>query len=95
MAIAPNWPLRTFPTIVARSAFSAAADLGEVAVAVGRGGALGRRTGFLAAFRAGFLAARLRAEVVCFFLVVVCEVDSIGATARAARRMTVRALSLR
>jgi hypothetical protein len=95
MAIAPNWPLLTFPTIDPRSALSAAADLGEVAVAVGRGGAAGRRAGFFAAFRVGFFAARFRAEVVCFFLVAVCEVDSIGATASAASRITARALSLR
>ena len=97
MAIAPNCPLRTFPTIDPRSALSAAADRGDVAVAVGTAGAA-RRTGLRVAFRvgffAGFFAGRLRAVVVCFFAVV-CDVESIGATASVVSRITARALSLR
>jgi hypothetical protein len=73
------------------SLLSAAALRGDVATTAGMAGAAALRTGL----RTGFLrvAAFLRAEELCF-LRVVCGIDSIGATASAARRTTVKALSL-
>ena len=77
----------------AMSALSAPAVRGEVETTAGCTGAAGRRVD-LVVFRAGFFAGRLRADEVCFFLVV-CEVDSIGAIASVASRITARVLSLK
>jgi hypothetical protein len=63
---------------------------GEVALTAGTAGAA-RRTGLFAAF---LVARRLLADDVCFFRVV-WDVESIGANANVARRITAKALSLR
>lgn len=75
------------------SALSAPALRGAVAAIAGTAGAAGRRAD-LVFFRAGFFAGRFRDDEVCFFLLV-CELESIGAIARAASRITAKALSFR
>ena len=75
------------------SALRAPALLGDVASTAGCLGAAGRRAD-LVVFRAGFFVDRFFADEVCFFRVV-CEVESIGATASAASRITASVLRLR
>jgi len=91
----PNWPLLTRETMEPMSALSAPALRGDVATTAGTAGAAALRAGLRAGLRTGFfrVAAFLRVEELCF-LRVVCGIDSIGATASAARRTTAKALSL-
>src|SRR5512140_777339 len=95
IAMIPNCPLRIRPAIDVMSDIRDATVRGAVELTAGTDGAFEPLLDFLD-FAADFFfaaARRLAADVVAFFLVLVC--DGSGAAARDARRITARMRSFR
>jgi hypothetical protein len=95
IAMIPNCPLRMRPAIEVMSDIRDATVRGAVELTAGAAGVLEAFLDFFDFEDAAFFAAALRlaAEIVVFFLVLVC--DGSGAAATDARRITARIRSFR